>query len=161
MLTHLFTPAECAQCKLCCHFHRSSAWETPALEPSLILSLQAKKIPLEKRADGSVSFHLTFKTTSDEETCNCPMLDTSKGCTLPREDRPFECRIWPLRLMQHDGKLAIGLYQSCPALQPQVSTRLIAYATGELLPKLLQFAQTHPLSVRDSHPSYTIIWTAP
>lgn len=159
MLTHLFTPEQCAQCKLCCNFHRSSAWETPALDAALVASLQHAGVPLEQRADGSCSFRLTFHTTLPEETANCPMLDTRSGCTLPREQRPFECRIWPLRLMRtHSGHLALGLYAHCPALTPPVRSALVREATSTLLPVLLEQAKRFPLIIRPIDPAYTIIW---
>lgn len=159
MLTNIFSPTECAACKLCCNFHRSSAWETPSLETSLAEKLAAAGVPLETRPDGSCSFRLAFQKESRDEVCNCPMLDTGKGCTLPREERPFECRVWPLRLMRTSEKaLAIGLYKGCPALTPPVLEKLKEYAMGDLLPVLLQYAERNPLAVRPEDPSYSMIW---
>lgn len=159
MLTHLFTPKQCAHCKLCCNFHRSSAWETPSLDNSLVSELQASHVPLEQREDGSYTFHLEFDSTDPSEAANCPMLDTCSGCTLPRAQRPFECRIWPLRIMRlKDGRFALGLYLNCPALIPQVKDRLIADALNHLLPTILQYAGEHPSIVRPADPAYDIIW---
>ena len=160
MLTHLFTPEQCAQCKLCCNFRRSSAWETPALDASLAEALQAAGTPLVHRGDGSCSFRLTYHGSDPAETADCPMLDPRRGCTLPREQRPFECRIWPLRLMRTaDGRLALGLYLGCPALTPPVRAKLTEEATGPLLPLLLRQAEQQPLIVRPVDPAYSIIWT--
>lgn len=158
MLTHIFTPTQCANCKLCCNFHRDSAWETPALESQQISLLQSKGTPLEIRPDGSCSFHLSFLTNLADEVCNCPVLDTQNGCTLPRKQRPFECRIWPLRLMNDGNQLVLGLYTQCPALTPPVLHKLISYATGELLPRLTEYAREHPLAVRSLNPAYQVIW---
>lgn len=121
MLTRIFTPESCAHCRLCCNFHRRTAWETPALEPEAVQRLRARNIPLTKHANGADTIALPFQTNDPEEVALCPLLDTTKGCTLPRGERPFECRIWPLRLM-HDanGTLLIGCYESCPALTPPV-----------------------------------------
>lgn len=159
MLTEIFTPADCAECKLCCNFHRSSAWETPALENELIFLLQEEGVALDKRSDGSTSFYLHFCTDSENEVANCPMLDTATGCTLPRELRPFECRIWPLRLMKDSSRLVIGLYKNCPALKCDILQKLIDHAKGELLPTLLDYAKRHPKAVRPINPAYTIIWS--
>lgn len=159
MLTHIFTPADCARCKLCCNFCRSSAWETPALEPRLAQHLQTHGVPLEQRADGACTFHLHFVSTDPQECANCPVLDPEKGCSLPREQRPFECRIWPLRLMHGPlQQTVLGLYQACPALTPDVRQKLIAEATGPLLPSLLAYARQYPLAVRPMHPAYDIVW---
>lgn len=155
MLTHILTPTDCATCKLCCNFHRDSAWETPSLEPEQISLFQERGIPLEKRADGSCSFCLFFQA---DEACNCPVLDTDAGCTLPRSKRPFECRIWPLRLMKDGQQLVLGLYSQCPALSSPTLQKLIAYATGELLPAILQHGQRHPSIIRPLNPAYKVIW---
>lgn len=158
MLTDIFTPADCAACKLCCNFHKSSAWETPALEKELIYLLQEEGVPLEKREDGSTSFYLHFCNNSENEVADCPMLNSEIGCTLPRELRPFECRIWPLRLMKQSSHLVIGLYKNCPALNDETLQRLVHYATTQLLPTLKNYAEQHPLSVREMNSAYTIIW---
>lgn len=158
MLTHLFTPDQCARCKLCCNFHRSTAWETPSLEPQTAERLSAAGVPLRRREDGSRTFGLHFCSEDPAETADCPMLDPSAGCTMPREERPFECRIWPLRLMKGAHGLSLGLYVGCPALTDDVRAKLTAEATGSLLPALRAYAEQHPASVRPEDPAYTIIW---
>lgn len=159
MLTQFFTPDRCAACKLCCNFRRSSAWETPALPPGLVADLQAAGVPLHVREDGSCTFRLTYRSSDPAETANCPMLDTCRGCTLPRDSRPFECRIWPLRLMHTEsGQLILGLYRSCPALTPPVREKIIAHATGPLLPTLLHHAEHNPHTVRPLDKAYETIW---
>lgn len=157
MLTHLFSPALCAECRLCCNFRPSSAWETPYLEPKLADRLRSEGIPLVHRRNGSISFALHFLSDDPEECCNCPMLDTGRGCTLPRAERPFECRVWPLRLMHVNNSLAIGCYNDCPALSGDVKRKLVDYACGELLPTLLNYARQHPESIRDADPHYAVL----
>lgn len=158
MLTQIFTPQECANCKLCCNFHRSSAWETPALSPEQVFLLQEMCVPLTQRNDGTVSFYLHFSTEDENEVANCPMLDTCKGCTLDREQRPFECRIWPLRIMKQHGKLVIGIYKACPALSEKKFNLLKDYALTELLPSILDYARCFPKAVREYDKAYQIIW---
>lgn len=159
MLTGIFTPTTCARCRLCCNFHRSTAWETPALEPAAATLLRGLGVPLATRPNGALTFRLDFRTHDPEEVCNCPMLDTASGCRLPREQRPFECRVWPLRVMRDSGgSLVIGCYDACPALTPDTRARLEQHATGALLPELLRFAEETPLSVREMDPAYTVIW---
>lgn len=162
MLTHIFTPTSCAHCRLCCNFRPQSAWETPFLEPALAEKLEEQGIPLCTRAAGSRSIALHFHTDSPDAVCNCPLLNPASGCTLPRSERPFECRVWPLRLM-HDatGTLCIGCYTACPALADSSTRRkLVSYATGELLPTLLGYAQKFPQSIRPLDSGYTLIWRA-
>lgn len=161
MLTHIFSPSTCAQCRLCCNFCQRSAWETPFLEPPLAAQLAEQKIQLTTRLNGSQSFALHFLSHNPEDTCNCPLLDPAKGCSLPREQRPFECRVWPIRLMKNDRhELCIACYKDCPALLHQDTwQKLVSYATGELLPSLLDYANRFPESVRPFDSHYSIIWT--
>lgn len=160
MLTHIFNSSTCARCRLCCNFRPASVWETPFLEDSLCGLLSNKGIPLCTRPNGSRSFCLSFRTDDAEETADCPLLDPATGCTLPREARPFECRVWPLRLMQDEqGSLCIGCYTACPALSDsETLNRLTEFACGDLLPALLDYARRFPQSVRALHPAYTLIW---
>lgn len=159
MLTNIISPSDCSACKLCCNFVRSSAWETPALEQELVYLLQEQGIPLSQRPDGSTSFFLHYCSESENEAALCPMLSTQSGCTLPRRLRPFECRIWRLRLMNVSGHLVLGLYKNCPALDNNKRCALIQFACTKLLPLLLDYAKNHPLAVRDFNPNYDVIWS--
>ncbi len=163
MLTRIFNTDTCARCRLCCNFRPASAWETPFLEDSLCELLSARGVPLCTRPNGSRSFCLSFRTDSAEETADCPLLDPARGCTLPRAQRPFECRVWPLRLMRtEEGELCIGCYTACPALdESDTRERLYDYAVGELLPELLDYARRFPQSVRSYNPAYSVIMTLP
>ena len=159
MLTRIFTPDSCAECRLCCNFHRRTAWETPALEPQDVQRLRERGVPLTRHASGADTIALPFRTDDPEEVALCPLLDPARGCTLPREERPFECRIWPLRLMRDDaGTLLIGCYDACPALTPPVREKLHAHARGELLPALLRFAEHNPAAIRPLDPAYCVVW---
>ncbi len=157
MLTDCFSPTQCAQCKLCCNFRRCSAWESPALDSEQIFLMQEMCIPLEKRADGTTSFFLNFSSDSQNEVANCPMLDTHSGCMLPREQRPFECRIWPVRIMKKHSSLVIGIYANCPALLNGGFEKLKDFTLDKLLPDLLDYAQRHPQAVREFDSAYRII----
>lgn len=160
MLTHLISADRCATCRLCCNFRRSSAWETPILTPELADLLRLRGLPLRSRSDGSITFSLHFPEHAPESFCaNCPALNPDSGCTLPRELRPIECRLWPLRLMRiSSGALVLGLYDACPALSPAVRKQMIREATGTLLPTLLRIADEQPGIVRPFHPAYSVIW---
>lgn len=160
MLTCVFSPTQCAQCKLCCNFHRSSAWETPALQDEQIFLLQEMCVPLEKRADGTTSFFLNFQSDSPDEVANCPMLNPSSGCMLPREQRPFECRIWPVRVMKKHSTLVVGIYEKCPALENGCFDNLKNLVLENLLSEILDYARRHPQAVREFDSAYRIIWTA-
>lgn len=158
MLKGIIEPSDCARCRLCCNFHQNSVWESPFIPEDLALRLDSEGVPVEKRLCGGWSFAFQFE---GDEAANCPKLNVQTGCTMPPEDKPFECRVWPLRLMDRDGKLVIGRYRDCPALTGDRLTRLDQFATGQLLDTLLAFAAAHPESVRPCSPEYEIIWERP
>lgn len=164
MLTEYISAEQCAHCRLCCHFRRNSAWETPVLEPERARQLTERSIPLMQRrehpaANEHTTFALHYDGTDPAETAPCPLL-TSTGCALPREQRPFECRIWPLRLMlSPTGLPSVALYNAgCSALMvPSGRSRLISFATGPFLPTLRRFAASFPPSIRPFHSDYIIL----
>lgn len=161
MLTHIFSPSVCAQCRLCCNFCQRSAWETPFLEPGMAEAMKQRHIPLTVRKNGSQTLALSYHTSDPEEICNCPLLNTQSGCSLLREERPFECRVWPIRLMYDEcNHLCIACYKDCPALH-SIDTwdSLVRFATGPLLPTLLDYAARFPQSIRPFDSHYTILWT--
>ena len=158
MLTSLLPPAACAACRLCCNFCQSSAWETPALEAELAQRLECAGVPLEQRG-GARTFRLEFASEDPQECAFCPLLDSSAGCTLPREQRPFECRLWPLRLMQDEaGHLVLACYTTCPGMAAVPREELLALAES-LRPALLAHARRCPASVRPLHPNYCLLDT--
>ena len=153
MLTSVLPPSACASCRLCCNFSRPSAWETPALEPEVAEHLRALGIPLVER-NGAMTIALEFATENPQECALCPLLNTKSGCTLPREQRPLECRLWPLRLMRGEqGELLLTCYTACPGLASVPRKRLLELADS-LRSLLFAHARRCPASVRPLHPNY-------
>ncbi len=155
MLKSIFTPSDCAKCRLCCNFTPTSVWESPFLTEEQARSFRNAGVELEFRSRGGWSFAYHF---DGKGVVNCPMLDPDSGCSLSPEEKPFECSIWPLRLMERDGRLLIGRYRDCPAIQGEKRERLDTFARGELLETLLAFVRRHPDSLRPFSPVYEIIW---
>lgn len=158
MLREIFGPADCARCRLCCNFHLTSVWESPFLPEKLAMKFRNEGVRVECRKRGGWSFSFHFE---GDEAVNCPMLDVNHGCTLGPEEKPFECQIWPLRLMEKDGKLVIGRYRNCPALAGTAADRLDRLTVEKLLGKLLEFVGEYPGSVREFSPEYDVIWSGP
>ena len=102
MLKSVLKGEQCARCKICCSFVRADVWEAP----------EFTRDRLNETA---------FK--DENEILFCPSLDRDKGCTLG-EDKPFDCKIWPLRPFMIDGKLKIGVANICPAFQTETDYKL-------------------------------------
>lgn len=154
MLKRFFTQADCAKCRFCCVFSPDDAWESPFVPEEEAFKLTTRGIPMEKRSIGGWSFRLEFQ----DQLSQCPMLNPQTGCTMTPNEKPFECSIWPIRLM-NDGKgLCIGRHRECPALTPEITSRLDHFVTGEFLPVLLEYAKRYPESLRPLSLDYIIIW---
>lgn len=158
MLKEVFTPAVCAQCRLCCSFWRADLWEAPFLPENLVERWRKEGKKIEERPNGGWGFCYEFATGDPEEIVYCPALDRERGCTLPPEEKPFECSVWPLRVMRRDGRLVIGLYRDCPGAAGGNAGKLAALARGKLLPLFLDHARRHPAAVRAFAPEYDVVW---
>ena len=155
MLKEIFTPAVCAQCRLCCNFHKESAWESPFLPEDLALKMSSEGAEVKKRAQGGWSFVYHF---IDSEARNCPRLDIHSGCMMSEEEKPFECKIWPLRIMKKENRLTVGKYRGCPGIQGEAGKRLDLLVGTRLLKTLLDFAAKNPDAVRPFSSEYDILW---
>ncbi len=159
MLTAILPPSVCASCRLCCNFLPESAWETPALEPECAGLLRSQGVPLSVRADGGETITLIFAPECPQKAADCPLLDKSAGCLLPRDLRPLECRLWPLRLMRDEaGNLVVTCYRSCPGLAAVPRETLLRVAES-LRPLFAERAASFPASIRPLHPNYSILFT--
>ncbi len=158
MLTGVLSPAACAACGLCCHFEPASLWECPALEEDCAERLRSLGVPLVGRAEGGETIGLLEASGAPQEGALCPLLDRSSGCRLPREERPLECRLWPLRLMvDESGKVLVCCYDSCPGLASVPEELLLEHARS-LLPVLRERVRSFPASVRALHANYRILF---
>ncbi len=156
MLTSLLPPSACATCRLCCNFLPESRWELPALEPACAAHLRSLGVPLDVRPEGGETLALPL-SPCPAEAANCPLLDASSGCRLPRDSRPLECRLWPLRLMRTpQGELVVACYRSCPGLAEVDEESLLALVYS-LLPLFRERAGSFPESIRPLYPHYRVL----
>ena len=164
MLSSILSKSDCAACKFCCSFRRQSLWETPVfpakdLKKMQALNPNAKFRPInisgnnKESEASSYTFELTglYKTTSAEEEAPCPFLDNTRGCTLPQELKPFECKIWPLRAVKlpDSNKLAVALTPTCPSVNKVPREKIIELAENGLGKQIIDYAAEHPDIVKE------------
>lgn len=95
MLKKILKGSDCAECRVCCVFDKSDMWEIPLIGAELYDYIR-KNFPeqkLQKRMNSHV-FDMEFEANG---LSYCPMLG-EKGCLLG-DNKPFDCKIWPLRVM--------------------------------------------------------------
>jgi len=170
MLSSILSKTSCAACKFCCSFRRQSLWETPLFPPEVAEKLsreneygvvgefaQAGRDSQNVQDACRLVLENNYRTDDPEEEVPCTFLDPQKGCILNGEDKPFDCSIWPLRIMNKDGKLVIALTPTCSAIGAVPSQALVELVQGGLGEKIFEYAKTHPYIVKEYHQGFPVI----
>ena len=157
MLSSILAKSSCAACKFCCSFRRTSLWETPIFPAADLPKFQALNPDAKFRPAGpcgtSFTFDLTasYKTTDPAEEAPCPFLDPARGCTLPPELKPFDCKIWPLRAVhQPEGNIKVALTPTCPSINKVSPDRIRDLAASGLGRQILDYAEEHPDIIKEN-----------
>ena len=159
MLSSILSKKQCAACKFCCSFRRQSLWETPLFPPEVVekLSKPNEYGVVGEFRDGQIVLG-GYKTGDPEEEVPCTFLDPQKGCILKPEDKPFDCSIWPLRIMNKDGELVIALTPTCPSIGATPSPELIELVKNGLGEKILAYAKAHPYIIKEYRDGFPIVY---
>ena len=120
MVSKILSKETCASCKFCCSFRRQSLWETPIFSEKEMLFLSEKFPEVKFISRGnSFTYDLSgeYKTNNPEEEAKCPFLNEKTGCILSKTEKPFDCSIWPLRVVKKNEEIKIVLDNVCPAFK--------------------------------------------
>lgn len=98
-----------------------------------------------------------YRTDDPEEEVPCTFLDPECGCILKPEDKPFDCSIWPLRIMDKDGELVIALTPTCPSIGAVPSKALVNLVQDSLGDKIFEYAKAHPYIVKEYKEGFPVI----
>ena len=158
MLSKILSKTSCAACKFCCSFRRQSLWETPLFPQEVAekMSRENEYGVVGEFRDGQIILG-GYKTDDPEEEVPCTFLDPQKGCILKPEDKPFDCSIWPLRIMNKDGELVIALTPTCPSIGAVPSQALVNLVQDGLGDKIFEYAKTHPEIIKEYRVGFPII----
>lgn len=167
MLSKVLDKGTCAECRFCCSFRRCSLWETPLFPEETMNNLSKGEeiaVFVKQEQDGKVfgQMDLTgcYKTEDSEEEAPCAFLDSHKGCTLSDEDKPFDCKIWPLRIMKKDnGQLVIALTPTCPAINKVPTEEMERLVCEELGEKIYIYAKEHPYIIKQYKDGFPVLMT--
>jgi len=168
MLSKVLSKSSCASCKFCCSFRRQSLWETPLFSQETVDKLSREneygvvgEFRMFQTAQGECFGRLILEnnycTDDPEEEVPCTFLDPRKGCILKGEDKPFDCSIWPLRIMDKNGELVIALTPTCPTIGATPSKDLVELVKSELGQKICEYAKTHPYIIKEYREKFPII----
>jgi hypothetical protein len=156
MLSKILSKAECAQCQICCSFDSYDLWETPVVTDEIMKrALEINPAQQFSQISGARLFRM--EREENEDLYFCPMLDRKKGCMLG-DDKPFDCKIWPFRIMNFEGRRVIVLSPVCPTVFDKPISEIKALA-NELAPKIFEQADKTPEMVKPYIVGYPIIVT--
>lgn len=157
MLSSILAKSDCAACKFCCSFRRTSLWETPIFTAADVEKLKelypSAKFRLTDKNTNSYTFDISdqYHTTDPAEEAPCPFLDPSRGCILPPELKPFDCKIWPLRAVRTSDKtIKVALTPTCPAINKVPLDRVRSLAASGLGDTILTYAHEHPEIIKEA-----------
>ena len=161
MLSEILSKKTCASCRFCCSFRRSSLWETPLFDAETVKRLSERGYVFEMH-DGYGRMILEDRYTTDDpsEEVPCYFLDSSSGCTLSGEDKPFDCKIWPLRLMRKEnGDLVLALTPTCPAINRYSIEEMKQFAADGIGEQIFQYGKTHPYIIKEYREGFPELMT--
>ena len=159
MLEKILTKEDCRACQFCCAYRRQSLWETPLFTPEKAERLK-KAFPdaeFKEAKDGFVTLDLDgrYQTDDPEEEARCWF--NKEGCALDPEDKPFDCAVWPFRIMKRDNEIMITLDRDCPALAKIDPEKVRSFLKEELSAKIWTYISDHPEAVQEYKEHYDII----
>jgi Fe-S-cluster containining protein len=155
LLEGLLTSEDCAKCRLCCIFTNYEIWETPAIGGALRAKIE-KQFPetVFITKDGYSLFGLTAQREISDLFA-CPMLGEN-GCKLGAE-KPFECAVWPFRIMKLEDKYVISVSSLCKPMMNKPLSAMLDILSGGLEEKLKNYARANPSMIKIYSDGYPII----
>ena len=92
---------------------------------------------------------------NDEQLFSCPAL-TLQGCMLG-DDKPFDCRIWPYRIMTVGDRRAITLASICEEMFSRPLSQLVGLLRDGLADEIFRYADAHPEIVKPYYEGYPVL----
>lgn len=160
MLKNILSPDTCAECRICCIFDKYDIWETPVVSGALKDKITAEHSDIRFifKGDSKDSFLFVCRneTIGGEDLYVCPALDHGKGCVLD-DNKPFDCRIWPYRIMEFEGRQAITVASICPDMYSKPLKSLIDELKNGLADEIFDYADKNPDIVKPYQDGYPIL----
>lgn len=161
MLSKFITKEDCAACGFCCSFRRCSLWETPVFTEENIEAIPQQDCLNTFVKDniiyGTYDLSSKYLTSDSEEEVPCPFLNPNKGCTLNVQAKPWDCSIWPLRVMKKDNLTVIALTPTCPTMNKRDINDLREFVNNNLREQLIDYANKHPYLIKEYRDDFIII----
>ena len=152
MLSKVLDKNTCAKCKICCGFAKSDEWEIPYITKSQAKELERKGYKIKNNGK-YYTYDLEFVS---DEVKYCPYLDFKKGCLLSEDEKPFDCKIWPVRLMKKNNEYFLAVADICPEFKDKKDD-LKKLIDDDLLEKIKDYIKNNDYYINELKEDYTII----
>ena len=158
MLKNILSGKSCAECRICCIFDKYDLWETPVVTEEVYNEVRERFHDVKFVEKGQTRlFRMEPEMTDGDELYYCPMLDKSTGCML-NDSKPFDCRIWPYRIMELGGRRVISIASICPELYARPLKELVEELDRDgLADKIFAEADKCPDMVKPYQDGYPIL----
>ena len=165
MLSGILKKEDCAVCRFCCSFRRTSLWETPVFTKENIDAIKADPslddsvlnvIKKDGYCFAKYDFSGKYKTDDVSEEAPCPYLGEN-GCILSDDEKPWDCKIWPLRVMNKDGETVVALTPTCPSINRLDFECVKEFVNANLIKDITEYANVHPFLIKEYRSDFPII----
>lgn len=157
MLTEILSRESCANCRVCCVFDRDDCWEMPLIVPELASEITDKYPEVKLLPTGENRRCKIFDVEYDKEgLTRCPMLSET-GCRLG-ERKPFDCRIWPFRVMKKGDCLLLTLSPVCKTVSDLPVSKVSDFA-AKVSGRIFEEAEVNPEMIKeyiDGYPAFAV-----
>lgn len=155
MLSKILSKEECAKCQICCCFDSSDIWEAPVITKSKADEILSSYNSGQKFHAKDDYYILHMEKEADKDLYYCSMLDKHNGCVM-KDNKPFDCRIWPFRIMDLNGTRVITLSPVCPVVKKHPLEELSDFAE-EIAPVIFKEAKANPVIIKPYINGYPIL----
>lgn len=164
MLHTILSGETCAACQNCCVFEEQSAWELPTFPAEAAARLIDRTEYRLTEEHGRYRITLPYDNSHDNSHDGtpaaqpCPFLNPASGCTLPESEKPFACKLWPVRLMRDaEGQPQLALYRGCPGIPADAHEALDRLLADGLRARIFEEAARDPSLILPYHPNYQFL----
>lgn len=162
MLSKVLSKETCADCRFCCSFRRKSLWETPLFDKDTVDKYNRDGVKFDRFTEsgveyGKLNYDGKYLTDSEDEEAACAFLHSEKGCVLNDEEKPFDCKIWPLRIMKKDEQIVIALTPTCPAINSYPANIMEELVRDGLGQKIYNYAKEHPYIIKNYRENFPVL----
>lgn len=154
MLKKILSPESCAECRLCCVFDSSDIWEIPVFSHETA-GIIREALPDTEFIPYGGGYILKTEKLAGNELFTCPAL-TDKGCMLG-DSKPFDCRIWPFRIMEIGGRRAITVASICSEIYNRPLSQLVEFLKEGTADMIFSYAAENPEIVKPYDSGYPVL----